>query len=293
MKCRNPSGFDCLLMASLGEEGGNGNMGIISGMRSIYQEAGISAVAVGVLDRLRQSMSRDFRPMIAYAEAEDAKLTGSSDFHKILQSHDGHIVTKWAHYPDIYEAHFSRFRGTQVRFLEIGVFKGGSLDIWRKFFGPKATIFGIDIDPECAQFDGQSGSVRIGSQADEEFLRRVIDEMGGVDVVLDDGSHNSRHMRKTLSILFPLLSEGGLYMIEDLHCAYLPRFGGGLRWPWSFMSDMKAIIDDMHHWYHGSRQRHPDLVSHLQAMHCYDSVVVFDKQKQSQPISLHRPLGRQ
>ena len=47
-------------------------------------------------------------------------------------------------------------------------------------------IYGIDIDPACAAFDGIDAQVRIGSQADPDFLRRVVQEMGGVDVVLAD-----------------------------------------------------------------------------------------------------------
>lgn len=262
--------------------------------RHLYREEGLGAVSLATLDAIRLATGRDRRPMMEYAERPGETLEpGKSAFLDLLQAHRGNVVTKWAHYPAIYDMHLSRFRGQPVRFLEIGVFMGGSLDIWRKYFGSDATIFGIDINPECARFDGISGLVRIGSQADAAFLHKVIDEMGGVDVVLDDGSHNSRHLRKTLSILFPRLSEGGVYMIEDLHCAYLPRFGGGYRWPWSFVSDLKSIMDDIHHWYHGHGQRDPALADHVRAMHCYDSIVVFDKKKVSRPVSLVRPLRAQ
>jgi hypothetical protein len=256
---------------------------LLTRIRQTYRHEGGRAVILAALDAIRLSLSRDFRPMREYAERPGDTIP-DGDFAGLLLAHKGNLVTKWAHYPAIYDAHLSRFRGTPVRFLEIGVGMGGSLDIWREYFGPEATIFGIDINPDCAQFDGVSGSVRIGSQADASFLYKVIDEMGGVDVVLDDGSHNSRHMRKTLATLFPRLSEGGVYMIEDMHCAYLPRFGGGYRWPWSFVSDMKAIIDDMHHWYH---RRKPALLPY--AMHCYDSVVVLDKRETARPVSVIRP----
>jgi hypothetical protein len=262
-------------------------------IRTVHQEGGVKAVGVAIVDRLRQVLSRDFRPMVAYAETPDtAELSSESDLLPLLEGHQGNVVTKWHHYLDIYEAHFSRFRGTDVRFLEIGVFKGGSLDIWRKYFGPEATIFGIDIEPDCARFDGISGSVRIGSQADPQFLQRVVDEMGGLDVVLDDGSHNSRHIRKTLKFLYPQLQNDGVYMIEDLHCAYLPRFGGGFRWPWSFMSDVKVILDDMHHWYHGRAELNQATAGAVYAMHLYDSIVVLDKKPIPRPISFQRPIER-
>ena len=98
----------------------------------------------------------------------------------IYAGHEGAVVHKWHHYIPLYDRYLSRFRGQPVRFLEIGVFRGGSLEMWREFLGPEAVIFGIDIDPECAQFDGNAGQVRIGSQDDPAFLNSVIDEMGGI-----------------------------------------------------------------------------------------------------------------
>jgi hypothetical protein len=105
--------------------------------------------------------------------------------------------------------------------LEIGVWKGGSLDMWRKFFGPDATLFGVDINSDCARFDGKSASVRIGSQDDPEFLRGVVKEMGKVDIVLDDGSHIASHQRASFEALFPLLSEGGLYIAPKASGSFL------------------------------------------------------------------------
>ena len=137
------------------------------------------------------------------------------DLLKIYSENTGPLVHKWHHYIPIYSRYFSRFRATKVRFLEIGVSKGGSLTMWRNYFGEDAIIFGIDIDPDCAQYDKISGNVRIGSQIDEDFLKSVIKEMGGVDIILDDGSHHMNHIPKTLNVLYPFLSENGVYMIED------------------------------------------------------------------------------
>jgi hypothetical protein len=103
----------------------------------------------------------------------------SGDLGRIFTSNKGVVVHKWHHYIPIYERFFSKYRGKEFRFLEIGVSQGGSLKIWREYFGPEAIIFGIDIEPNCSRFDGLHGQVRIGSQIDEEFLRNVITEMGG------------------------------------------------------------------------------------------------------------------
>jgi len=148
-----------------------------------------------------------------------AKYGPVGDLAPLFAQHRGEGVDKWHHYLPLYERYLGPWRGRPLRFLEIGVFKGGSLEMWRKYFGPEAVIYGIDIDPTCARFDGRDGQVRIGSQDDRAFLGRVIDEMGGVDVVLDDGSHVMAHLRATLAALFPRLSQGGTYIVEDLHTA--------------------------------------------------------------------------
>jgi len=207
----------------------------------------------------------------------------SGDLVEILVQNKGPVVHKWHHYIPLYDTYFSRFRNTPFRFLEIGVAKGGSMQIWRKFFGAEAIIYGIDIDPECAQFDGQSGQVRIGSQDDPEFLKSVVAEMGGVDAILDDGSHRMEHVSKSLEILYPLLNENGVYMIEDLHTAYWDKFGGGYRTEENFFTKVGLLIEDMHRWYHQNPSHMPDISSFVSGIHIHDSVIVFDKK------TTHRP----
>lgn len=195
----------------------------------------------------------------------------------LFWSNDGPVVDKWHHYLPLYEKYLSSWRGRPVRMLEIGVHRGGSLKLWRDFFGPEAVIFGIDINPDCASFDGQSGQVRIGSQDNPAFLRKVVAEMGGVDIVLDDGSHVSAHMRASLDALYPLLSDGGLYIVEDVHACYWTQFGGGYRRPGSFVETVKTMVDDMHHWYHTQGERIGATAGSLGAVHVHDSMVVLEK----------------
>jgi hypothetical protein len=207
----------------------------------------------------------------------------NGDFEELFWNKQGAALYKWHHYFPIYEKHFNPFRGKPLKFLEIGVAKGGSLEIWRDYFGPEATIFGIDILPECKQFDGVAGQVRIGSQADENFLAEVVAEMGGIDIVLDDGSHDSRHIRKTFKTLIPKLSNGGVYMIEDLHAAYWSSFSGGYRKPSSFIEDVKIMIDDMHHWYHPHGVKIEEAKDIITSMSIYDSIVAFEKNTVTRP----------
>lgn len=213
----------------------------------------------------------------------------SGDLAQIFVGNKGPVVHKWHHYIPLYDRYFSRFRGSSFKFLEIGVSKGGSMQIWRDYFGDDATIFGIDIDPECAQFDGQTGQVRIGSQDDPEFLKSVVEEMGGVDVVLDDGSHRMDHVAKSLDILYPMLSEDGVYMVEDLHTAFWEDFGGGYRSTNNFFSKVAFIAEDMHRWYHKQPVRMPKINAQVSGIHIHDSLVVFDKHQTYRPC--HSRVG--
>ena len=206
------------------------------------------------------------------------------DLAQIYASNEGASVHKWHHYIPLYDRYFSKFRGTAVRFLEIGVNHGGSLQLWRKYFGNDAKIFGIDINPDCARYDGQSGQVRIGSQADPEFLSEVVDEMGGVDLILDDGSHRMKHIEASLMALYPRLSPGGAYVIEDLHTAYFPKYGGGYRAKTSFFNLLRRMVDDMHHWYHRKGLRFPAMEGAFAGFHIHDSMVVIEKEKVHRPV---------
>ncbi len=210
-------------------------------------------------------------------------LSRAGPIERAFWSHDGRIVGKWQPFLPAYDRHFAPWLGSSVRILELGVHKGGSLDLWRKTFGPNATIFGVDIDPACAAFDGLSGSVRIGSQDDPAFLSDVVDEMGGVDIVIDDGSHVQSHVRTSFSTLYPRLSDGGIYAVEDMGCAYWLQYGGQLRGRETFMTMAQELVDDMHHWYHEQPARHPAFQNRVGGVHFYDGLVIFDKADMGRP----------
>lgn len=214
---------------------------------------------------------------------EDAEAARRNPLARFFWENTGSAIDKWHHYFDIYERHLRAHRGTDVHLLEIGVQNGGSARMLRDYLGPDAVIWGVDIDPACARHDGVAGPVRIGSQADAAFMRSVAAEMGRIDVVIDDGSHDSRHVQAAFETLFPLLSEGGAYIVEDMHAAYWPSFSGGYRAPESFVEWSKAMIDDMHHWYHSFGVRREVTRDLLSGLHFYDSIIVFDKARVSRP----------
>jgi hypothetical protein len=230
------------------------------------------------LSRLTEDITRYAFPINADVVQDYVGRYGiASDLVKIHSSEKFPIVHKWHHYIPIYERYFVKYRGKSVRFLEIGVSTGGSLRMWREYFGPDAVIFGIDIDENCSLLNGVHGQVRIGSQEDSTFLSAVILEMGGVDVVLDDGSHKAKHIAASLRILFPQLNVGGTYLIEDLHCAYWRSFGGGYTSKNNFYRNIPGLIDDLHSWYHPYSRRSALDIEGVSSIHFYDSIVVLEK----------------
>jgi len=211
-------------------------------------------------------------------------------------------VHKWHHYFEIYERHFDSYRDRPIRMLEIGVFRGGSLRMWKQYFHPESIIVGVDIDKSCKEQEraDENVFVRIGSQADPEFLARVTEEFGPFDIILDDGSHKTHHQNISFGALFrSSLKDGGCYMVEDMHSNYWLKTIDSED---TFIDLSKQMVDMLHEPYFDRteasfRPEHPDAVRQMHVSYLsanifsiafYDSIVVFDKKKRALPKSEQR-----
>jgi cephalosporin hydroxylase len=189
----------------------------------------------------------------------------------------GRPIHKWNHYFPVYERHLARFVNLSTTFVEIGVSKGGSLQLWKRYLGPFAQIVGIDIDPNCKAFEESQIAIRIGDQSDPAFLQQIIEEFGSPDVVLDDGSHVMKHIAASFEFLYPRLARTGVYIVEDLHTAYWEEYGGGAGNPGSFIEKCKRYIDEVNAHYSRGAVPTSALGRTTLSMHFYDSVVVFER----------------
>lgn len=204
-----------------------------------------------------------------------------------FERNDGPTIDKWVHYFDIYHRHFARFRGRRITVVEIGVFQGGSLAMWRDYFGHEARIVGVDIDPRCAALAPPGTEVRIGSQTDRDFLGRLKRELGTIDVLIDDGGHEMAQQLTTFEEMFPAVAAEGVYLVEDLHTSYWAEYGGGLRRPGSFIEFAKGLIDQLNAWHsqdQGAFAPTP-LTRAIDGLHFYDSVLVLEKRPRLKPVS--------
>ncbi len=128
----------------------------------------------------------------------------------------GRGIWKWLHHFEIYERHLGKFVGTDVNVVEIGIYSGGSLEMWRDYFGDACRVHGIDIAEACRVYEGDRVTISIGDQSNPSFWREFLRDSQPMDVVIDDGGHEPRQQIATLEALLPRMSGGGVYLCEDV-----------------------------------------------------------------------------
>lgn len=210
----------------------------------------------------------------------------SNPLEVLYYGHTGRMAYKWHHYLELYDRHLERFRGRPVRILEMGIMSGGSLQIWKSYFGDEAAVHGIDINPACAEIAEDRVVPHIGTQDDPDLLRRVVKQMGGVDVVIDDAGHLSRDQITAFEVLYPLLDVNGVYICEDTRASYWSQYEGGYRKPGTFMEYTKCLIDRLHAWYIEDDAIALDetFARSTFGISIYDSMVVFEKREKAVPF---------
>jgi 23S rRNA U2552 (ribose-2'-O)-methylase RlmE/FtsJ len=154
----------------------------------------------------------------AGAGAEDEPHDPSNALRAYFEANtQGPGILKWLHYFDIYNRHLAKFVGKDVHVVEIGVYSGGSLGMWRSYLGPRSRITGVDIEPACKSYENEYTKIVIGDQADRSFWKRFRDEFPPADIVIDDGGHTSEQQIVTLEETLPYLRPGGVFICEDVH----------------------------------------------------------------------------
>lgn len=202
-----------------------------------------------------------------------------NDLEKYFSQNTKRLIWKWNHYFDIYDRHFSRFRGKEIAILEIGVWQGGSLQMWRDYFGDKAKIYGVDIDPRCKAFEEENIQIFTGSQSDRKFLRELVAKLPPLDIVIDDGGHSMNQQIVSFEELFGAVKSDGVYLCEDIHTSYWLNFGGGHKRRGTFIEYSKNFIDSLHAFHSEQKSFKVDEITRsVRSLNYYDSIVVLEKQ---------------
>ena len=210
---------------------------------------------------------------------------------------------KWEHYFEIYDHLLGKFYGSKIKYFEIGVQNGGSLEIAKKIFSHDSFIMGLDIDPNCKHLEGKiANKIIIGSQVDDTVLSKVS-EFAPFDIIIDDGSHIQSHMIVTFLKIFPLLSQNGVYIIEDTHTNYSPEhqesfLGIGLYDYFKGLSE-RLNIDFINSHFRKERYKLPrnerslinqipDIVRDIFSIEFFDSVIAIKKRTKIEPLRIRR-----
>lgn len=196
----------------------------------------------------------------------------SQTLYEIFQSLDPEVdgaSIKVQNYFEVYETFLSSRRDMPLKLLEIGIEKGGSLAMWKKYL-PNASIVGIDILQGCKQREREGIKVYIGDQSDPLLLSNVISNEAPFDIIIDDGGHHTNELIGSFMRLFPYLRTDGLYIVEDLHTCFMPEFDSHLPTFMTFAASLCPLTTS-------PRATDPVLDRTIKNMHFYSNMVVIEK----------------
>lgn len=181
-------------------------------------------------------------------------------------------------YLDNYEKHLGLWRDREFTLLEIGVAGGASIRMWREYF-PKAKIYGVDNNPDVA-----GEGIFIGDQNDLAFMSKVMQDIGGADIIIDDGSHVGHDMINSFKMLFRSVRSGGFYVVEDTHCIYEEHYNQGSN-AFGFFTGLvrdvdvagRAMTGNQDVAIHHGINELPEYSKYLKAIHFYPSLYIFER----------------
>lgn len=117
-------------------------------------------------------------------------------------------------YIPIYSMVLEPLRTKPVTFLEVGVERGSSQVMWRRYFVNAEYVGGLDINYDSLIFPALRDLLQVDS-TNYEKLDEVLGKLQ-FDVVIDDGCHDYTEQSLTLTNLLPRVKPGGFYFIEDV-----------------------------------------------------------------------------
>ena len=127
----------------------------------------------------------------------------------------GGYSVKMTSYFSTYAELLSAYRNKECTLVEIGVLEGSSLSMWREWLGDKARIIGIDLNPAAKSLEKKGFEIFIGNQADTNFWKKFYSKVGKIDVLIDDGGHQSFQQIMTIYCGVCNLNSESLIIVED------------------------------------------------------------------------------
>ena len=180
---------------------------------------------------------------------------------------------------------------------------GGSQSLFLQYFGDGTLAIGADLEPKVRRFNDEHRRNFVGDIGDPRFLRRLCAAVAPrqYDLIIDDASHVNWHQMLAFEVLWPCLSSGGVYIVEDITSSYDPEppfFGGVGARSDSFVEFAKAKVDELNAYWscariapedcdasHGALVNATEFTRSIGGIHWHDGLVVFEK------IAAHRPAA--
>lgn len=245
--------------------------------------------------------SSSYRGFVKYVVSDSVR--GLYEAYKL--STNNKVSTKWDSYLDVYEELLFNFKRKSINLLEIGVQNGGSLEIWSQYFKNAKKIIGCDINPRCQglKYEDSRVEVHVGNANELNVFNSIRVSSSHFDVIIDDGSHTSHDVISSFINYFPLLNDDGVYIVEDMHCAFWENYGGGVLNERSSASFFRKLFDavNMDHFkeidagslfqaFFGREFMNNFLKDNqILSVSAYDSIFVIKKSSSSRP----RGLGKE
>ena len=185
-----------------------------------------------------------------------------------------YLSLKYKNYFFIYDKLFNEYKNKNITFVEIGVFSGGSLFMWKNFFGKKARIICIDLNPESKKFEKYGFKIFIGDQSKESFWKTFFKKIGKVDLVLDDGGHTNYQQIITTNCCVPNIKDNGMLVVEDVHTSFIKK-----KWynpsKHSYINYCKKLIEDVNSRYPGLKKYNYSLNKYIYSIQNFESIVSY------------------
>ena len=118
--------------------------------------------------------------------------------------------------------------------------------MWREYFGKEARIIGIDLNPVAKEMEKHGFEIFIGNQSDEKFWENFYNEIGNIDILLDDGGHKNIQQITSFMESYNFIKPNGLIVVEDTHTSYMRKKGFKNPSKYSFVNFCKLIIESIH-----------------------------------------------
>ena len=184
-----------------------------------------------------------------------------------------YFSAKHVSYFSVYDQYFTRFQNSELIIVEIGIFSGGSLFMWRNFFGNKARIIGVDLDPNAKKWEKNGFEIFIGDQSEPKFWEEFFKNVGNVDIVIDDGGHTYEQQIITATCCIPYINKGGILLVEDVHTSFLSEFGFPTKY--SFSEWAKSKIKDINARFSETNFPITIFSKRIESINFHESIIVF------------------